>query len=283
MVSLTVLSVFSILSQQAKADPEVTPLPAPIWHPHWKQPDSIDSARLDRIDLDPITSGDQQIVTVGLGEEVTIDYSAWLVGNPGEIRQLWFVYSWASSYPPWDAYTPIYNGGPYPSKTVPGSFSITAPSTSGTYKVWLCVESKYSMNDAVAEVTEEPTMLPHAAIEVVSPTVPATVDIDPDTLNLKSNGQWITAYITLPEGYSVEDIDVNSVELRHDSWVNSTVWGEVQDGVLMVKFDRASLRDYLGEVDVDDGDKFNDITLTITGIVAGTLFEGSDTITVKRK
>lgn len=112
----------------------------------------------------------------------------------------------------------------------------------------------------------------------------ATVDIDPDTLNLKSNGEWITAYVTLPEGYSVGDIDIASVELIHNDVVVDTAdWGEVQDGVLMAKFDRATLRDYLGEVDVDDGDKFYDITLTVTGNVAGTLFEGSDTITVKRR
>lgn len=144
----------------------VSTLPAGAWHPHSKQPDSIDSARLDRIDLDSMTPGDQQYITVESGEDVTIDYSAWLVGNPGEIRQFWFVYSWASSYPPWDVYTPIYNGQPYPSKTVQGTFSITAPSTAGTYKVWLCVESKYNMNEAVAEVTEEPAMLPHALVVV---------------------------------------------------------------------------------------------------------------------
>jgi len=120
-------------------------------------------------------------------------------------------------------------------------------------------------------------------IKLAPEEIPATIDIDPDTLNLKSNGEWITAYVTLPEGYLVEDIDVASVELVHNDFVLAADWGEVQDGVLMVKFDRASLRDYLGEVDVNDGDKFYDVTLTVKGEVAGTPFEGSDTITVKRK
>lgn len=114
-------------------------------------------------------------------------------------------------------------------------------------------------------------------------SVEATADVDPDTLNLKSNGEWITAYITLPEGYSVEDIDVASVELIHNDFALAADWGEVQDGVLMVKFDRATLRNYLGEVDVDDGDRFYDIRLTVRGNIAGRLFIGSDTISVKRQ
>jgi hypothetical protein len=43
--------------------------------------------------------------------------------------------------------------------------------------------------------------------------IPATIDIDPDTVNLKSKGKFITCYIKLPEGYSVEDIDIDSVTL----------------------------------------------------------------------
>lgn len=41
----------------------------------------------------------------------------------------------------------------------------------------------------------------------------ATIDINPDTLNLKSNGEYITAYIELPNGYNVEDIDCTSIRL----------------------------------------------------------------------
>jgi len=115
------------------------------------------------------------------------------------------------------------------------------------------------------------------------PIIPAWIDINPDTLNLKSNGEWVTAYVTLPEGYLVEDIDVTTVEMSYNDFVSAAEWGDILDGVLMVKFDRTALRDYLGEVDVDDGDKFYDISLTVRGTVAGTPFEGSDTISVKRK
>lgn len=128
-------------------------------------------------------------------------------------------------------------------------------------------------------------------VTILLAPIPATIDIDPDTLNLKSNGQWITAYIELPEGYDVANIDVNSIALTvegQDFTVDpaaSTAIGDYDgDGIsdLMVKFDRAAIRDHLGVVDIDDGDKFYDITPTVTGNIAGTPFEGSDTITVKR-
>ncbi|MEW6221865.1 MAG: kelch repeat-containing protein [Candidatus Hadarchaeota archaeon] len=104
----------------------------------------------------------------------------------------------------------------------------------------------------------------------------ANVDIDPDTLNLKSKGKWITVYIELPEGYNIRDIDVDSILL------NDTVWAESRptkigdrdgDGVtdLMVKFDRAAVQAML---------KPGDVKLAVTGKVGALKFEGSDTIRV---
>jgi hypothetical protein len=58
-------------------------------------------------------------------------------------------------------------------------------------------------------------------IELYGGPVPATIDIDPDTLNLKSKGSFITAYIELPEGFDVNLIDVCSVML------NETVFAEL--------------------------------------------------------
>ena len=121
-------------------------------------------------------------------------------------------------------------------------------------------------------------------IKLRSEPISATVDIDPDTLNLKSNGQWITAYITLPESYLVEEIDITSVELKYNNWALLADWGDVQESTLMVKFDRIALRDHLGETDFSEGSKFYDISLTVSGeLIDGTSFEGSDTIAVLRK
>jgi hypothetical protein len=71
----------------------------------------------------------------------------------------------------------------------------------------------------------------------------ATIDIDPDTLNLKSNGRWITAYISVPGGGNVSNINVSTVQL------NSSIpadWGDVQGNIQMVKFDRLAVEDFIG-------------------------------------
>jgi len=123
-------------------------------------------------------------------------------------------------------------------------------------------------------------------IKELAPTptaVKATVDIDPDTLNLKSKGKWITAYIELPDGYNVSDIDFSNIML------NDTILAEPRriafgdydsDGVpdLMVKFNREELASYICHLQEM---KFGNVTLTITGnLTDGTLFKGSDTIRV---
>jgi hypothetical protein len=122
------------------------------------------------------------------------------------------------------------------------------------------------------------------------PVVTATVDIDPDTLNLKSKGQWITSYIELPGGYNVSDIDIYSIRLNDTFPVSLLPYPPVpgpmeigdydSDGIpdLMVKFNRTALTSYIYDV---LGIKYGDVTLTISGnLTDGTLFEGIDTIKV---
>lgn len=122
------------------------------------------------------------------------------------------------------------------------------------------------------------------------PPINATIDINPDVLNLKSQGRWITCYIELPEGYSVEDIDVNAVALTAiDGEPIGSMYREGpvetgdydKDGIpdLMAKFSRQSLIDSLSAMIQPPAD----VELTIQGVLAdATSFEGSDTIHVIR-
>lgn len=111
--------------------------------------------------------------------------------------------------------------------------------------------------------------------------IPATIDIDPDTLNLKSNGKWVTAYIELPEGYNVNDIDVSTILLEDviSAELQPTEVGdhdndEIAD--LMVKFDRSDVQAILEPAD--------EVELTVTGeLTDGIPFKGSNTIQVIKK
>lgn len=99
--------------------------------------------------------------------------------------------------------------------------------------------------------------------------IQATVNIDPDSLNLNSNGKWITADIELPAGYSVEDIDITTVKLQGEFAARHS---DVQGNKLMVKFSRKEVTAALSE---------GSVKLTVTGeIYEGPAFEGSDTIRV---
>jgi hypothetical protein len=117
----------------------------------------------------------------------------------------------------------------------------------------------------------------------VPAVISAQVDVDPDALNLRSKGGWITAYIELPEGYDVADINVSTTML------NDTIPAELSptaiddydnDGVpdLMVKFNRTAV----SELILSEGIKYGNVTLTITGkLNDGTVFDGSDIIRVR--
>jgi hypothetical protein len=101
-------------------------------------------------------------------------------------------------------------------------------------------------------------------------TIEATFDIDPNTLNLKSKGRWITCYITLNDPYDVNDIDISTILLEDTI---PAEWGDIQGDTLIVKFDRSEVEDML---------PVGTYNLKVTGeLTDGTSFEGySDEIKV---
>ena len=110
------------------------------------------------------------------------------------------------------------------------------------------------------------------------PIIEATVDFDPDTLNLKSKGKWVTCYIELPEGYDVNDINLETILLNGEISVElspSAIGDYDNDEIpdLMIKFSRESVQSilYIGD----------EIEITITGeLNDDTEFEGTDEIKV---
>jgi hypothetical protein len=130
---------------------------------------------------------------------------------------------------------------------------------------------------------------------ILAPTVVTTVDFAPSTLNLKSKGKWITAYIELPEGYSVADINRTTILLNgtipvDPFWISKPIKSLIgnydNDTIpdLMVKFDGQQVINYvMANVDLSRlyEERFMTITLTLTGkLNDGTPFQGSDTIKI---
>jgi parallel beta-helix repeat protein len=107
--------------------------------------------------------------------------------------------------------------------------------------------------------------------------ITAEIAIEPDVLNPKSKGRWITCYIELGEGLDPGDIDVGTVRLN-DSIPAEPRPGGIEDhdgdgiGEGMVKFARSAV------IDVLEGSGY--IEVRVSGEVSGLSFEGADTVRV---
>jgi len=80
------------------------------------------------------------------------------------------------------------------------------------------------------------------------------IDIDPDTLNLGSQGKWTVVYanITLSEDYRASNVDVSTILLEEEIPAD---WGDVQEeNCFMAKFNRTSVIGYLIYAGYGDGD-----------------------------
>jgi hypothetical protein len=116
-----------------------------------------------------------------------------------------------------------------------------------------------------------------ASKSIIVRPIPAIIDIDPDELNLKSKGKWVTGYIELPEGYDVNDIDVSTIELNDAvsaelSPTNISDYDNDDITDLMIKFDRAEV---IRTLEVGE-----DVEILITGEMDNIEFKGYDYIDV---
>ncbi|MCK5291236.1 MAG: hypothetical protein KAR39_04360 [Thermoplasmata archaeon] len=66
-----------------------------------------------------------------------------------------------------------------------------------------------------------------------------SLNIDPDTLNLKSEGRWITAYLTTENAAAT---DINPLSLLLNDAIPPAWWDVQNDTTLMVKFNRSAVQ-----------------------------------------
>jgi hypothetical protein len=103
-------------------------------------------------------------------------------------------------------------------------------------------------------------------------SIEAICDINPNKLNLKSKGKWITVYLELPENYDVFDIILGEILLNDylSPEIKPFNIGDYNaNGIpdLMIKFDRSSVISNL------EPSEFGEMTI-IGKLVDGTKFKG---------
>lgn len=106
------------------------------------------------------------------------------------------------------------------------------------------------------------------------------VRFEPEVLNLKSEGAWVTCFLqVITEGYGVGDINVSSVRLFD---VIPVDWSKIQGKRLMVKFDRGQLIALLKEIlPPEPYVKFKYVDLKVAGeFFDGAIFTSYDRVKV---
>jgi len=154
---------------------------------------------------------------------------------------------------------------------------------------WHFLEMRLTALDAGAFTLTYWTLWDNIRLVEAPVAIPAVLDLDPGTLNLGSNGRWVTCYIELPEDYDVADIDGSMVTLDGiGACMDGQGWATPQanegnildhdgDGILerMVKFDRGALQAVVQPPET---------TITVQGYLTdGTPFEGTAVLQVLAK
>jgi len=159
------------------------------------------------------------------------------------------------------------SSGRYKIELAPGAYNVTA-SKSGYLN-----QTKTGIVIAAGNVT----ILNFELVKIVQ-QIKATVVIHPRSLNLRSNGRWISVSIELEKGYSVKDINISSIKLNGKVSVDLTAPMEFADSKLIVKFDRKAVETLILD-ELAEPTKFSSVTLTLTGkLKDGTTFSGNDTV-----
>ena len=106
--------------------------------------------------------------------------------------------------------------------------------------------------------------------------VSVEVGISPDTINLKSQGKYITVLLTFSEGCNVADVDTATILLQEQIQPLDWVWFDEEENLLMVRFKRVDVQAVLSVG--------NNVDVKITGsFFDGTPFEGTGVVKVINK
>lgn len=147
--------------------------------------------------------------------------------------------------------------------------------------VLLAVLTALTASAAVLEVDGGVLQVFRLRAEIDLSSLRVTVDIKPETLEKRLQGEPVIAFIDLPDGYDEADIEVSTVRL---CWgtdpcatgvaPGSTPPARVVGGRLRVGFDRAAVLALVADVPPPAT-----VTFTVSGrLSSGRPFQGSDTV-----
>lgn len=102
------------------------------------------------------------------------------------------------------------------------------------------------------------------------------VGVSPSTINLKSNGKYVTVLLTFSEGVNVADVDTGSILLQDSIQpLQDWVWLDEQERLVMVRYSREDVQTILNPGNVE---------IKVTGsFYDGTTFEGTGVVNVINK
>ena len=116
-----------------------------------------------------------------------------------------------------------------------------------------------------------------ATFEIAIESIEATVDIKPESLQLKDKGNPVKAFIQIT-GQNLNDIAPSTVKLclPTNTCVKAVSGGVVEEDIFRADFDRAEVILLL------QGKAGSTVSLVVTGVIVPPLlrFDGSDTIRV---
>ncbi|TFH34390.1 MAG: hypothetical protein E4G93_05420 [Dehalococcoidia bacterium] len=118
------------------------------------------------------------------------------------------------------------------------------------------------------------------AVSIDAPTIAATIDIKPESLQRTSHGEPVMAFIDLPSPFGPHDVEAGSIRMRggEGSWI-SPEHVQITGHRLEARFGRSEVIELVSDVIAPDT-----VVLTVCGVIgtgAGDCpFEGTDTVRI---
>jgi hypothetical protein len=108
------------------------------------------------LDLDPVSDGYQQSITVEAGDLVVAEimFQRWSIYGDDRVNQVFLLYSWSRNWNPPTHYLPLWFGvsGGYPGVARVWRFVFKAPSEPGVYYIWIRGDYASGMEEAIANI-----------------------------------------------------------------------------------------------------------------------------------